>query len=131
VDRARTGEARRSARSAARATAPRTPTGDADEYAEVVLSLVERIPPGRVMTYGAIAEWLGRGGPRQVGSVMARYGGGVPWHRVVNASGRLVPGHEVEALRRHRAEGTPLRGPDRDHVDLRAAFWSPDDPDGK
>ncbi len=56
---------------------------------------------------------------------MSHYGGGVPWHRVVNASGRVVPGHEVEALRRHRAEGTPLRGPDRDKIDLKAAFWLP------
>jgi alkylated DNA nucleotide flippase Atl1 len=101
-----------------------------DEYVEAVLSIVERIPPGRVMTYGAIAEFLGLGGPRQVGTVMSRYGGGVPWHRVVNASGRLVPGHEVEALRRHRAEGTPLRGPDHDRIDLRAAFWIPGEPAG-
>ena len=101
---------------------------DRDEYAEAVLSVVERIPPGRVMTYGAIAEYLGLGGPRQVGTVMARYGGGVPWHRVVNAAGRLVPGHESEALKRHRAEGTPLRGPGRDRIDLRSAFWFPDEP---
>jgi methylated-DNA-protein-cysteine methyltransferase related protein len=95
-----------------------------EEYTEAVLRLVERIPAGRVMSYGAIAEILGRGGPRQVGAVMARDGGAVPWHRVVTAAGRLVPGHELEALRRHRAEGTPLRG---DHVDIRVAAWWPDD----
>ena len=39
------------------------------------------------MSYGAIAEYVGHGGPRQVGTVMARYGGGVPWHRVVTATG--------------------------------------------
>jgi alkylated DNA nucleotide flippase Atl1 len=94
-----------------------------DDYADLVLSVVERIPAGRVMTYGGIAEFLGAGGPRQVGTVMARYGGGVPWHRVVNASGRVVPGHEQEALRRLRAEGTPLRG---DRVDLRSAAWWPE-----
>jgi len=99
-----------------------------EEYVEAVLSLVEQIPPGRAMTYGTIAEFLGRGGPRRVGTIMAQYGGGVPWHRVVNASGRLVPGHEAEALRRHRAEGTPMRGRDRDHVDLDAALWFPDEP---
>ncbi|HEY1489141.1 MAG TPA: MGMT family protein [Micromonosporaceae bacterium] len=98
-----------------------------DDYVEAVLTLVERIPPGRVMTYGLIAELVGQGGPRQVGSVMSHYGGGVPWHRVVNASGRVVPGHEVEALKRHRAEGTPLRGPDQDKIDLRAALWLPED----
>ena len=92
------------------------------EFVEDVLDVVERIPPGRVMSYGAIAEYLGRGGPRQVGTVMARYGGPVPWHRVVAANGRLVPGHEVEARRRHAAEGTPMRG---DRVDMRAAAWWP------
>ena len=94
-----------------------------NDYAEEVLSVVERIPPGRVMTYGAIAEYIGSGGPRQVGAVMSHYGGPVPWHRVVNASGRVVPGHEQEALRRLRDEGTPMRG---DRVDLRTAIWWPD-----
>lgn len=57
------------------------------EYAERVLEVAERIPPGRVMTYGDVAEWLGVGGPRQVGRVMALYGGAVPWWRVVRADG--------------------------------------------
>jgi methylated-DNA-protein-cysteine methyltransferase-like protein len=95
-----------------------------DDYAETVLSVVERIPPGRVMTYGAIAEYVGAGGPRQVGAVMSHYGGPVPWHRVVKASGRVVPGHEQEALRRLRNEGTPLRG---DRVNLKVALWWPED----
>lgn len=96
-----------------------------DDFVEDVLALVERIPAGRVMAYGAIAEWLGRGGPRQVGTVMSRYGGGVPWHRVVAANGRVVPGHEVEALRRLRAERTPLRG---ERVDMVRAAWYPSAP---
>ena len=58
-----------------------------DDYAEQVLSVVERIPPGQVATYGDIAEIVGRGGPRQVGQVMALLGGGVPWWRVVRADG--------------------------------------------
>jgi methylated-DNA-protein-cysteine methyltransferase-like protein len=91
-----------------------------DDYTEEVLAVVERIPPGRVMSYGAIAEYVGHGGPRQVGTVMARYGGPVPWHRVV---GRLVPGHEAEARRRHAAEGTPMRG---ERVDMRRAAWFPE-----
>jgi methylated-DNA-protein-cysteine methyltransferase-like protein len=93
-----------------------------DDFVEDVLALVEQIPPGRVMSYGAIADYLGRGGPRQVGSVMSHYGGPVPWHRVVAANGRLVPGHEREALRRHAAEGTPMRG---EKVDMRRAAWWP------
>lgn len=94
---------------------------------EEVLRVVERIPPGRVMSYGAIADYLaersGRASARLVGSIMARYGGGVPWHRVVNASGRLPPGHEARARALLRAEGTPLRGAG---VDLAAAAWYPD-----
>lgn len=79
------------------------------EYAERVLEVAERIPPGRVMTYGDVAEWLGEGGPRQVGRVMALYGGAVPWWRVVRSDGVLLPGHELRALAHYREEGTPLR----------------------
>ncbi len=78
-------------------------------YAERVLEAAERIPPGRVMTYGDVAEWLGEGGPRQVGRVMALYGGAVPWWRVVRSDGRPLPGSEHRALERYRAEATPLR----------------------
>src|SRR6185369_4995796 len=83
-----------------------------EEYVEAVLDLVERIPPGRVMSYGAIAEALadvsGRNSARQVGTIMARHGAGVPWHRVVNNAGRTPPGHELRAAELLRAEGTPL-----------------------
>lgn len=103
--------------------------GAPDAYAERVLDTVELIPPGRVMTYGDVAEWLGEGGPRQVGRVMSHYGGGVTWWRVVRADGVLLPGHELRALAEYRAEGTPLRqaGPEADghvpRVDLRRARW--------
>lgn len=79
------------------------------EYAERVLDVAELIPPGRVMTYGDVAEWLGEGGPRQVGRAMALYGGAVPWWRVVRADGALLAGHEQRALVAYRTEGTPLR----------------------
>ncbi|MEV0787551.1 MGMT family protein [Streptomyces sp. NPDC050423] len=106
------------------------PTGDAlPEYAERVLDVAELIPPGRVMTYGDIAEWLGDGGPRQVGRVMALYGGAVPWWRVVRADGALLPGHELRALNHYREENTPLReapGSADSHVprlDMGRARW--------
>ncbi len=90
------------------------------DYVEQVLTAVEAIPPGRVCVYSDLAELVGRGGPRQVGQVMARYGDAVPWWRVVRADGRPARGLEDEALARLRAEGTPLRG---DRVDLgRARF---------
>lgn len=95
------------------------------EYAERVLQVAEEIPPGRVMTYGDVAEWLGEGGPRQVGRAMSLYGGSVPWWRVVRADGALLPGHERRALGHYRAEGTPLREPKGGpvKVDMRRARW--------
>ncbi|MFD8870886.1 MGMT family protein [Streptomyces sp. NPDC059590] len=114
-------------------------TGDAQQlpdYAERVLEVAELIPPGRVMTYGDVAEWLDEGGPRQVGRVMALYGGAVPWWRVVRADGALLPGHELRALGHYRQEGTPLREAARSaeghlpRIDMARARWGGDGGDG-
>jgi len=100
---------------------------DQEEYVDRVLACVERIPRGRVTTYGAIAEAvgaeLGGGGPRQVGAVMAAYGGPVPWWRVVRADGSLPESHQGEARQAYLEEGTPLRPSGR--IDLPNAFWRP------
>jgi methylated-DNA-protein-cysteine methyltransferase related protein len=97
------------------------------EYVEEVLSLVERIPEGKVMSYGAVADALaersGRNSSRLVGSIMARHGGGVPWHRVVTSAGRMPPGHEQEARQRLLSEGVPLKG---EHVNMALASWRPE-----
>jgi len=96
------------------------------DFAERVLRVTENIPQGRVMSYGDIAEYLGEAGPRQVGRVMALWGGGVAWWRVIHADGSLLAGHEREALARYLEEGTPLRRT-RDGavtgVDMRRARW--------
>lgn len=60
------------------------------------------------MTYGDVAATVGSRAARAVGQVMARSGGDVPWWRVVQASGHVAKGHEDEALRLLRDEGTPL-----------------------
>ena len=99
------------------------------DFAERVLEVTERIPAGRVMSYGDIAEFLGEGGPRQVGRVMSQWGGGVAWWRVIHSDGSFLAGHEREALTRYLAEGTPLRRA-RDGavagVDMRRARWPGD-----
>ena len=86
----------------------RVTSPDPEEYVELVLSVVEEIPWGRVTSYGAIAGVVG-GGPRQVGAVMSRHGGPVPWWRVVRADGSLPPSHEENARPHYLDEGTPLR----------------------
>ena len=95
---------------------------DPEEYVERVLSLVEEVPRGRVTSYGAIAAAVG-GGPRQVGAVMSRHGGPVPWWRVVRADGSLPPSHEDGARPHYLDEGTPLRASGA--VDMVRAFWDP------
>ena len=107
---------------------PRCPTlcgVQREAYVEAVLRVVESIPPGQVMSYGAVAEVVGAGGPRQVGRVLALYGGAVPWWRGVRADGTLAACHEGAAGQRHRREGTALRSEHPLRVDMRAATWSP------
>lgn len=91
-----------------------------DDFADAVLDVVERIPTGRVLAYGDIAEYLEHGGPRQVGRVMALYGGGVPWWRVCHADGTPALAEDGRALRLLEGEATPLRG---SRIDMRQARW--------
>ena len=65
-------------------------------YRECVYKIVNRIPSGRVMTYGQIAELLGDGyTPRTVGFCMHSSPDGTPWHRVINAQGKCSTGRVV------------------------------------
>ena len=94
-----------------------------EDYVEAVLACVESVPPGRVTTYGAVADAVGRFGPRRVGNVMAQHGAAVPWWRVVRADGSPPPCHEGSARLHHLEEGTPLRPSGK--VDMPAAFFRP------
>lgn len=96
-------------------------------HAVQVLAVVDRIPRGKVMSYGDIAEFVGAGSGRTVGAVLSRHGHEVPWQRVVLATGDPAPSAPDEALRLLRAEGVPMRG---DRVDMRAARWDGKDSDG-
>lgn len=79
-----------------------------------VLAVVRRIPPGRVSTYGEVAEMAGRPrAARAVGNIMGNcHRPDVPCHRVVAAGGRLGGYGGREALKRSllAAEGVTLRG---------------------
>lgn len=77
-----------------------------DEAAGAVLL---GLRPGEVVTYGEVAAEAGHpGAARAVGRLLSTGDGGFPWWRVVNAAGRLVPGHEVEQARRLAAEGVEV-----------------------
>jgi alkylated DNA nucleotide flippase Atl1 len=99
------------------------PDDELPRFAALVLDVVDRVPPGQVVTYGDVAEFLGEGGPRQVGAVMSRYGSAVAWWRVLRADGTPAPGLERRAFAEYRREGTPLRA-GGGRVDLRRARWT-------
>jgi len=102
---------------------------DRDEAYQRIYALVDSIPPGRVASYGQVARESGL--PRHarlVGRALANLpaGSDLPWHRVVNAAGRISPrpGAAVSRQRRLlRAEG--VRVGEGDRIDLRAFGWSP------
>lgn len=101
-------------------------SAEREVFVESVLRVVEAIPPGRVMAYGEVAAHVGRGGARQVGRVMAQYGGLVPWWRVVRADGSLPDSHGAIARKHYVAEGTPVVvGADPVRINMAAASWRP------
>jgi len=64
--------------------------GSASRFFSRVYALVRRIPRGRVTSYGAIARALGDPrGARTVGWALRACPDDVPWHRVVNAQGKI------------------------------------------
>ena len=97
-------------------------------YRERVYKIVRGIPPGRVMTYGQLAEILGEGyTPRTVGFVMHSANDKTPWHRVVNAQGGcstrgIVLPHDKQQ-RMLEAEGIRFNKSGR--CDLQTYLWIP------
>src|SRR3954447_24497928 len=89
-------------------------------FAQRVLDVVDRIPRGRVLSYGDVAELLGSGSARAVGRVMAMWGSEVPWHRVLRADGSCATHKSDRQLELLRREKVPVRG---DRVDMSRARW--------
>src|SRR5260370_361960 len=81
-----------------------------------VFRFVQRIPRGRVLTYGALAKALRLpGGARSAGRAMAATpsGKGIPWHRVVGERGKILIREPYASLQRKllESEGIGLLGP--------------------
>ncbi|HEY7696964.1 MAG TPA: MGMT family protein [Vicinamibacteria bacterium] len=79
---------------------------------EEVYGIVRRIPRGRVMSYGQIAELLLRPlSARAVGWAMNQCPADVPWQRVVNAEGGISTEHlhEPPDLQRRLLESEGIR----------------------
>lgn len=94
---------------------------------ERIWQVVADIPYGRVANYGRVAELAGLpGSARRVGRSLARLPADsrLPWHRVINAAGRVsLRGTAGERQRqRLQDEGVSFKS---GRVDLRRYGWIP------
>ena len=79
---------------------------DHTELEVAILAVLRELRAGEVVSYGDVADDAGfPGRSRAVGRLLASTTESVPWWRVVNAAGRLVPGNEAEHAARLRSEG--------------------------
>jgi methylated-DNA-protein-cysteine methyltransferase-like protein len=92
-----------------------------------VYRYVQRIPRGRVLTYGGLAKALRLpGGARTAGRAMAATpsGKGIPWHRVLGERGKILIRDPYASLQRKllESEGVTIV---ESRVDLKRHLWKP------
>ena len=72
-----------------------TSVDPAEERTRRIIDVLITLQPGEVTTYGEIADMAGYPKlSRLVGRILSSTDVEVPWWRVVNSAGRLVPGNE-------------------------------------
>ena len=96
---------------------------------------VRSVPSGRVVSYGTIAEIVGRpGAARAVGSVLRSLpeDTDVPWWRVINAQGELtIPRiHHGRAIQRALLEDEGVTVAEGGRVDMERYGWAGGTEDG-
>lgn len=97
---------------------------------EAFYEVVRSVPPGCVATYGQVAALAGLPGrARQVGYALAALpdGSDTPWHRVVNAQGRVSKrrGSQVsERIQRAALEAEGVVFDDSGRLDLETYRWA-------
>jgi methylated-DNA-protein-cysteine methyltransferase related protein len=94
---------------------------------DAVYRLVQRIPRGKVLTYGALAKVLRLpGGARSAGRAMAATpsGKGIPWHRVVGDHGKILIREPYASLQRKllESEGVTIT---ESRLNLKRHLWQP------
>lgn len=92
-----------------------------------VYKLVKQIPRGRVLSYGAVAKLLRlKGGARSAGRAMSAtpQGKGIPWHRVLNAAGKIVIREPYAGLQRKLLESEGIEVIEN-RVKMKTYLWTP------
>jgi methylated-DNA-protein-cysteine methyltransferase-like protein len=93
--------------------------------------VVKSIPSGFVATYGQVARLAGLPGhARQVGYALSALAdkSAIPWHRVVNAQGRISPrsdGSPADMIQRLRLEGEGIHFDEGGRISLQRFQWRP------
>jgi len=88
-----------------------------------VYDVVERIPYGKVISYGEIARLLGRPrAAREVGWAMRNCPDGLPWQRVVMADGSITGGVFAD-IRRALLESEDVVFLPDGRVDMDSCRW--------
>ena len=95
-----------------------------------IWQVVTLIPPGKVSTYGDVARHAGLpGAARRVGRALRALPEDtrIPWHRVINAQGKLVVpgGSTAQDRQRTRLEREGIRFRGNTVLDLRNCRWQP------
>lgn len=107
-------------------------SGRQSVFYQQIYQLVHKIPPGKVATYGQIAELLGRPRhARQIGYALYRVApdSDIPWQRVVNAQGMISHSPQRQGsddLQRILLEQEGITFNSQDKLDLRHHRWQPD-----
>ena len=107
---------------------------DRHMYNAKVWEVVQRIPSGKVATYGQIAaivmkslgidDLKGRAyGPRWVGGSLAACPEGIPWHRVINSQGKISLRGGSESNQRTLLEAEGIEFDSLNRIDLNIYRW--------
>jgi methylated-DNA-protein-cysteine methyltransferase related protein len=92
-------------------------------YYQDIQKTVQRIPRGRVATYGSVARAAGYPGTaRQVAWALRAAAAGIPWHRVLGSGGKILLSEEAGLHQRTllELEGARFRG---DRVNLKLSEY--------
>ena len=105
------------------------PSAETSPFHKKVVSIIKRIPSGKVASYGKIAAYAGN--PRAARQVVRTLHSSsdkekLPWHRVINSQGKisLKPGHGYE-LQKALLESEGVVFGLEDKVDMKKYLWAP------
>jgi methylated-DNA-protein-cysteine methyltransferase-like protein len=99
-----------------------------DSFQQRIWQIIAAIPPGKVTTYGEVAQLAGSPrAARQVGGVLKRLpkGSTLPWHRVVNRHGTISLQGDSLFRQRDALEAEGIEVSDDGHIALDKYRWYP------